>query len=146
MWLAKVGDVSAQLIDDRLVEYIEGLKLEGYVETTFNDNPLMTMQADGTWALDATKNNEAIKAKADKFILDVYSELNQRKMMSYMIKLQAKLIAGETLSASEQSTYDFILSVDAWITNVRIIENDAIANNTPLDEVDFTLAGEPPII
>lgn len=51
MWLAKAGSVSAQLIDDRLTGYIDDLKLQGYIETTENQDPLMVMQADGSWSV-----------------------------------------------------------------------------------------------
>ena len=84
----------------------------------------------------------SISSEADALILSAYDELKQRKMMSYMLKLQSKLIGGGVLTIGEQTSYDAILSADAWITSIRIIENSCQADsNLP---VDFSSVGPAP--
>lgn len=84
----------------------------------------------------------SISDEANAIILNAYSDLKQKKMMSIMLKYQGKLIGGEKLTAGEEAIYNAILSADAWITAIRVIENDCqVDSNLP---VDFTPAGEAP--
>jgi hypothetical protein len=60
MYLAKIGDRTSTTVDDELTNVIAGMKASGYIEVTENTNPLMTVQADGSWANDLFLQGQAI--------------------------------------------------------------------------------------
>ena len=84
------------------------------------------------------KRKADITAKADAEVLSRYSEKKQRKFLSITSKLMdKKLIRSQPLTAEEEALLQSIRDVDDEITAIRTIENTAIANGTPADEVVF---------
>ena len=135
MYLAKEGESSTTTVDDSLTGVIVSMKLSGYIETTENTDPLMVLQANGSWSLDLTKLHEAVTAKADETILTLYSELKQRKLMSIAIALQDKHMNNPPLTVDEEALLQMVRDTNAWITSIRTIENTAITNNTLLEDI-----------
>lgn len=80
----------------------------------------------------------AITDKANAHVLSKYSELKQRKYMSTAIALDDKQYRlGLTLTGDELALLQEIRNVNTWITSVRDVENTAIENKTPSDNVIF---------
>ena len=114
---------------------------------------LATPDANGIFQPDIAKNDLYIEekrkfdiiTKADDVIDTAYDQRTQMKIATYTTKLQGKIIASEPLSSEETLKYEFIMTqFEPWIASVRAIENSAITNGTPADQVDFALAGEAP--
>lgn len=83
-----------------------------------------------------------ITAQADKIIYSAYSQTKQNKMNSQGNFLNNKIAHGIALTADEAALEVWLLSVNTWITSVRTIENNCIADqNIP---VDFSSAGVAP--
>ena len=83
------------------------------------------------------KRKADITAKATAHIESQYSPLSQRKLMSVAVALLDKQIQGGTLISEELAALQNVRDINAQITNIRALENTAINNNTPVDEVVF---------
>jgi len=84
------------------------------------------------------KRVKDITDKANTHVLNEYSELKQRKLMSIAISLHDKKNElGLTLTQAELDMLQTIRNVNDWITAVRVIENTAIKDGTSVDGVIF---------
>ena len=146
MWLAKEGDTNAQLIDDRLTGYIESLIAEGYIETTENQDPLMVMQADGTWAIDfmlqakalTTAVEETLDTKAQEFRYD-----DIKSARSYTGYLNAYQAEATTLAVWASECWSYMDTLEANLLNTKEVIVDTVTTiepdpiKTEIEWVDF---------
>ena len=83
--------------------------------------------------------SQAITNKATEIIESKYSALKQRKMLSIAIALQDKQLDGLTLSDEELALKQANKDANTWIASIRDIENEAIANNTAIENIDWEI-------
>ena len=83
------------------------------------------------------KRKTDITDKANTHVINSYSELKQRKMLSIATSLQDKQIQGLALSVDEEILLQSVRDANTWISSVRDVENTAISDGALADDVTF---------
>lgn len=118
-------------VSGKIPEYIQDA-IDG--KGKYKDKPI-TVEPEFIDAELMQNNTLAIAVKADKIILEKYSALKQRKLLSIGQALQDKQIQGQVLTVEEETLLQTNRDVNTWITNVRVAESIAIAAGTLLADI-----------
>ena len=81
------------------------------------------------------QRKQSITDRATELIENKYSPLKQRKLLSIAVALQDKKLNGLTLTEWEEAQLQINRDVNAWIGDIRSVENVAIAQGTALVDV-----------
>jgi len=81
------------------------------------------------------QRKNSITEKANSIINKMYSPLKQIKLMSIAIALQDKQLQGKTLTIDEEALLQNTRDANAWITEIRTIENIAIDNDILFEDI-----------